>query len=91
MLDAKRDPTQNNYCRIASTRYPTCGVGSCWMQFYESGLAAASGVFGLFTAWMSQDWHWIVGASLIVANWPYSCIRIMLTAILAIARLQWQS
>jgi hypothetical protein len=57
----------------------------------QSGLAAASGGFGLFTAWMSQDWHWIVGASLIVANWPYSCIRIMLTAILAIARLQWQS
>jgi hypothetical protein len=49
------------------------------MQFY---------IFGLFTDWMSQDWHWIVGASLIVANWRYS---FMLTAILAIARLQWQS
>jgi hypothetical protein len=27
-LGAKRDPTQNYYYRIATTRYPTCVVGS---------------------------------------------------------------
>ena len=45
----------------------------------QSGLAVASCAFGLITAWMSQDWHWIVGAILIVANWPYTFIGIMPT------------
>lgn len=45
----------------------------------QSSLAAASCAFGLITAWMSQDWHWIVGAILIVANWPYTFIGIMPT------------
>ena len=45
----------------------------------QSSLAAASCAFGLITAWMSKDWHWIVGAILIVANWPYTLIGIMPT------------
>jgi len=28
LLDAKRDPTQNNYYRITSMRYPTCVAGA---------------------------------------------------------------
>ena len=45
----------------------------------QSGLAAISCAFGLITAWMSQDWHWIVGAILIVANWPYTIIVMLPT------------
>jgi hypothetical protein len=34
-LDAKYDPTENNYCRIATTRYPTCVVGSLFGAYSQ--------------------------------------------------------
>jgi len=56
-----------------------------WKPSYSAGytmqatLAVASAMLGLITAWMTQDWRWIVGAMLIFANWPFTLIVIMPT------------
>lgn len=45
----------------------------------QASLAVISGMFGFWTAWVTQDVRWAVGAGLIIANWPYTIWGIMPT------------
>jgi hypothetical protein len=53
-----------------------------WKPSYQRGLnmqatlALVGGVLALLAWWLTNDWRWIVGALLILANWPYTLLGI---------------
>src|SRR5882757_10905003 len=53
-----------------------------WQKSYDKaapmqgGLALLTALLGFLAAWQLHDWRFVVGALLVLANWPYTLLAI---------------
>jgi hypothetical protein len=45
----------------------------------QASLAIVGGVFGLVAYFSALDWRWLLGAVVLLVNWPYTTFMIMPT------------
>ena len=43
----------------------------------QGGLAVLSGLSGIVAAWFTGNLFWLIGAALMIANWPYTIFGIL--------------
>lgn len=42
----------------------------------QGSIAIATGLAGIWAWWHARDWRWLIGAMLILANWPFTLIAL---------------
>ncbi|MEJ0093031.1 MAG: anthrone oxygenase family protein [Methylocella sp.] len=62
-----------------------CAMLEHWKLAYKRGFAMQASLaligflFGLIAAYALTDWRWLIGAFLLLCNWPFTLLAIMPT------------